>query len=126
MNKTLFEDEEKAFNPNLAGVGCFGSDNKAVLYKKLYMERNSYIADSFPINDLIIDFQVRNAADPLITALVLTDQSLNFGMSSSDLIITGILLLFVSVVCAIAPIQHLKGLGFVPDYRNLKSNDIDV
>ena len=112
LNKTETESNLSPFS--FGGVGCFDGDSKAVLYKKLYMEPNSHISDSFPINQLLVDFQVRNAADPLIAAIVLTDETLNFGMSSADLVITGCLLLFVSIVCAIRPIQHLRQVECVP------------
>ena len=83
------------------------------------MENHSHISDYFPINDLMVDFQVRNAKDPLLVAQNLTDQTLNFGLSKDDLIIIGLLLLFISVCLAIRPIIFLRTISCVPDYRNV-------
>ena len=71
----------------------------------------------FPINNILVDFQVRNGKDPLLVAKQLTDNSLDFGMSAHDLRVIGVLIIIISVLAGIRPIIIFSQIRSVPSYR---------
>ena len=62
----------------------------------------------FPVNNIIVDFQVRNGRDPLLLAKSLTDDSLDFGMSAHDLRVVGALVVIISVLAMVRPVIILS------------------
>ena len=71
----------------------------------------------FPVNNIIVDFQVRNGRDPLLVAKSLTDDSLDFGMSAHDLRVIGVLLIIISVLAMVRPVIILSQVRSVPSYK---------
>ena len=69
---TLKADDHDAL-AHLKDFGCFDADSKAVLYDRMNFNGILSEADLFPVNNLVVDFQVRNGKDPLLVAKQLTD-----------------------------------------------------
>ena len=84
--------------------GCY-PDGEVALYQKVHYHGDNTL---FPINTILVDLTVRNSKDPLLAARSLTDQSLDFGISSHDLRVVGILMIFISVCAGIKPVLFIR------------------
>ena len=70
--------------------GCFGLNHDTAMYEQIELRHGAIIENEFPMTLGKISFEVRNSYDPWLEAMVVTEGTFNFGMSSKELRFLGI------------------------------------
>ncbi|CAI2371541.1 unnamed protein product [Moneuplotes crassus] len=81
-------------NKRTKAFGCYSQYHNATSYTVVPLEPGQRIEDKFPYTLGDITWEIRSAYDPLLLAEVLTEDTNNFGLSSTELRFLGIGLLF--------------------------------
>eukprot|EP00344_Euplotes_crassus_P001144 CAMPEP_0197008310 /NCGR_PEP_ID=MMETSP1380-20130617/44739_1 /TAXON_ID=5936 /ORGANISM="Euplotes crassus, Strain CT5" /LENGTH=335 /DNA_ID=CAMNT_0042428851 /DNA_START=219 /DNA_END=1226 /DNA_ORIENTATION=+ len=77
--------------------GCYSQYHNATSYTVIPLETGERIEDKMPYTMGDLTWEIRNAYDPLLLAEVLTEDTNNFGLSSTELRYLGIAMLFDEV-----------------------------
>ena len=69
------------------GIGCYGLNNKAILYEKMTTSHDAgvnpgHYSSLFPIETIEVSFALRDANDPMLLAKTLSHNSFDFGLSA--------------------------------------------
>ena len=81
-------------NENTGEFGCYSSKQNATDYEIIPLESGQQIDDKFPYTINNVTWIVRSAYDPWLIAVVLTEDTNKFGMTSFELRFLGLGLLF--------------------------------
>ena len=103
-------------DPSWNTTGCFNENLEPTLYTKIEILHPEYIDDPLPISVTDLALEVRSSHDPILYAMIVTDHTLKFGMSSKELKLIGIVLIICCGGLMIQPIcwykNNCKGVIF--------------
>ena len=74
--------------------GCFGETHDVILYEQILLKTGQDIESMMPLDFENLHFEVRNAYDPWMAAIELTEDTMNFGMKTKNMRFLGIGLMF--------------------------------
>ena len=74
--------------------GCFGETHDVILYEQILLKTGQDIESKMPLDFENLHFEVRNAYDPWMAAIELTEDTMNFGMKTKNMRFLGIGLMF--------------------------------
>ena len=107
--KISLENGKWQLNNTFGGHDCTGfeAENDPVSYKKIRVEAGDEINDASPFVLPKFTIKVRSGHDPYFVAEHVTEDTVDFGMDGTQLLVLGIVLLVVSLGVAFQPVLIL-------------------